>query len=159
MLKGFILRIECLCFKVNLYNNKRVALNPWGDNWKTFQWVTTISWIFLTAYVVRRESYVLTRVCPVCPHPGRGVPHLGYPPIRPGREGVPWQGDTSPRVPAHPPPIRPGRRGIQMGGGGSTPPRVVLDTPRSVCLLRSRRRTFLSSLVIRSNMWYYAEWR
>ena len=51
-----------------------------------------------------------------------GVPHLGYPPVGPG-QGVPQQG-----VP-------------QWGGG--TPSRVVLDTARSACLLRSRRRTFL----------------
>ena len=49
--------------------------------------------------------------------PGWGVPHLGYPLIRPGQEGTP------------------------MGGG--IPPWLVLDMPRSVCLLRSRRRTFL----------------
>ena len=32
-------------------------------------------------------------------------------------------------------------------GGGHTPPQVVLDMPRSVCLLRSRRRTFLFTLI------------
>ena len=58
--------------------------------------------------------------------PARGVPHLGHPPIRPGQGG-----------------------GVTLAGGGvggGTPPQVtdgVLDTPRSVCLLRSRRRTFL----------------
>ena len=31
-----------------------------------------------TAYIVRREDYVLTSVCPsVCPHPGGGVPRPG----------------------------------------------------------------------------------
>ena len=41
-----------------------------------------------------------------------GVPHLGYPPWVPLAGGYPtW---------------------------GGTPPRVVLDTPQSVCLLRSR---------------------
>ena len=49
--------------------------------------------------------------------PWWGVPHLGYPPVRPGW-GVPWR-------------------------GVGVPHRVVLDTPRSVCLLRLRRRTFL----------------
>ena len=54
----------------------------------------------------------------------RGVSHLGYPPVRPGLGGVS--------------PIRPSQ--------GGTPPRVtdrVLDTPRSVCLLRSSWKTFL----------------
>ena len=191
-----------------------------------------------TAYVVRREGYVLTRVCPsVCPHPGgvypsqvqaggglpppgpaggypcwglplprgtppqvppvgpgqgvstlgtpitpgQGVPHQGYPcwgvptlgtPIRPG-QGYPCQGVPHLRYP----PIRPGwgyptsgtppldqargtpENGVlhlgyppwsDLAGGypcqGGTPPQIingVLDTPRSVCLLRSRRRTFL----------------
>ena len=65
-----------------------------------------------------------------------GVSHLGTPPIRPG-QGVPcWGG---PHLGYLPPPLS------DLAGGG-TPPRVtdgVLDTPRSVCLLRSRRRTFL----------------
>ena len=71
--------------------------------------------------------------------PCLGVPHLRYPstPIRPGQWG------TLPGVPhLGYPPIRPG----QWYPAGGTPPRVtdrVLDTPRSVCLLRSRRRTFL----------------
>ena len=55
--------------------------------------------------------------------PGRGVPNGGYP-----TSGTPphrtWLGGTS-------------------TGGGGYPTSVVLDTPRSVCLLRSRRRTFL----------------
>ena len=179
-----------------------------------------------TAYVVRREGYVLTRVCPsVCPHLGggvprpglmgggctpaggvlhlryplsdlaRGVPCLGYPPVRPGW-GVPllgippqtwlgrypcqggypcWgvphlgyppvrpgQGSTPARcTPPQVPPIGPGRGGTPTRGvtpaGGYCPHQTwpggypcqggtrdgVLDTPRSVCLLRSRRRTFL----------------
>ena len=33
--------------------------------------------------------------------------------------------------------------GYPNGGGGLYPTSLVLDTPRSVCLLRSRRRTFL----------------
>ena len=86
-----------------------------------------------TAYVVRREGYVLTRVCPsVCPHPGQGAP-ARVPPIGPG-----W---------GVPPPIRPGQGGTPTGGG--YPTSVVLDTPRSVCLLRSRRRTFLFRWYIR----------
>ena len=74
-----------------------------------------------------------------------GVPHLGYPsPSDLGGGGVP--------------PVRPGQGGnppwvppCQTWPGGypcrgSTPPQVtdaVLDTPRSVCLLHSRRRTLL----------------
>ena len=54
-----------------------------------------------------------------------GVPHLGYSPVRPGR-GVPHLGPLT-------------------GGGYPNSYRItdgVLDTPRSVCLLRSRRRLF-----------------
>ena len=114
----------------------------------------TLCYVLLpTAYVVRREGYVLTRVClSVCPHLG-GIPRPGpdgevrqpgsarggIPKvIRPGW-GVPLRGGTPPQVP----PIGPGQ-GYPCWGG--TPPRVadgVLDTPQSVCLLRSRRRTFL----------------
>ena len=73
---------------------------------------------------------------PIGPHrgvlPGRGVPHLGYPP---------------------PPPLSDlaSRGGTPCGGGGVTPLREtdgVLDTARSVCLLRSRRRTFLYFIVL-----------
>ena len=52
----------------------------------------------------------------------RGVPHLMYPPCQT------WPG------------------GVHLLGWGSTQPRLtdgVLDMPRSVCLLCSRRRTFL----------------
>ena len=97
-------------------------------------------------------------------YPDQGVPHLGYPPVRPGQgypnRGYPTSGTS---------PVRPGQ-GVPLLGyphqtwpgevphQGGTPPqvpppsdlagegvphRVVLDTPRSVCLLRSRR-TFLS---------------
>ena len=117
-----------------------------------------------TAYVVRREGNVFTRVCPsihqsVCAHlggggtPARSSPG-GYP--LPGG-GTPCQESTPPRVTSS----------VGPAGGGGTPPRIpphhtwpggtpcrgggtplretdgVLDTPRSVCLLRSRRRTFL----------------
>ena len=137
-----------------------------------------------TAYIVRREGNVFTRVCPSIHlfvhggYPGQvqpgggypsqvqlGVPHLRYPPVRPGQE-VPLLG-----VPHLGYPIRIGwgypcwGKGYPYWGvphlaggyptlgpphqtwlGGGTPPWVtdgVLDTPRSVCLLRSRRRTFL----------------
>ena len=61
-----------------------------------------------TAYVVRREGYVLTRVCPsVCPHLGGGVP-------QPGPDGgvYPSQGDT----PLWVPPVGPGHGGTPAGG-------------------------------------------
>ena len=54
--------------------------------------------------------------------------------------------------PPHPP-VRPGRGGgtPNTGGGGyPTSYRItdgVLDTPQSVCLLRSRRRTFLLKII------------
>ena len=58
-----------------------------------------------------------------------GVPHLGFPrqtwyPTWGTPPGQTWPG------------------GAPTGGGG-VPHQVVLDTPRSVCLLRSCRRTFL----------------
>ena len=92
--------------------------------------------------------------------PGQGVSHSGTP--RQTWLGGTLPGGTPPWVPPHqtwprgypaggtppwvpPTPIRPGR--------GVTPPWVtdgVLDTPRSVCLLRSRRRTFLFQCKISS---------
>ena len=89
---------------------------------------------------------------------GRGVPHLGCLLSDLARGGTPAGGypssgtphKTCPGVPllrgsparGYPtsgtPPLRPGQ--------GGTPPQVtdgVLDTPWSVCLLRSHRRTFL----------------
>ena len=71
------------------------------------------------------------------PLPG-GYPTLGTP-IRPGW-GIPAR-----RVPhlRYPPPPLDLARGVHLPGG--TPPQVidgVLHTPQSVCLLRSRRRTF-----------------
>ena len=85
---------------------------------------------------------------------GRGYPCQGYtppwvPPIRPGWVvplwGYPpcqtWLGVPLPGVPL---PIRPGWCGVPLPG--RYPPQVtdgVLNTPRSVCLLRSRRRTLL----------------
>ena len=80
-------------------------------------------------------------------YPDGGTPPRVHPAVRPG------QGDTPPWVPPLPPLDLAGRYPTSgtphrtwPGGypnGGGTPPRVVLDTPRSVCLLRSRRRTFL----------------
>ena len=118
-----------------------------------------------TAYVVRREGYVLTHVCPaVCPHLGRGGTLArsrwgGGTPARSSQGGTP-AGGTLPVVPH----LRYPTSDLAGGGSvpcreGGTPPRVtdgVLDTPRSVCLLRSRTikhfpkrkniRTFLSYL-------------
>ena len=70
-----------------------------------------------------------------------GVPHLTYLPPSDLAGGYP-EGGIPPRVsPPHQ---------TWPGGGtptrGGTPPQItdgVLDTPRSVCLLRSRRMTFL----------------
>ena len=70
-------------------------------------------------------------------YPCRGVPHLGYPPVRPGW-GYPCQGVSPCRT-----------------WPGGTPPQLidgVLDTPRSVCLLRSRRRTFLFQRLFSENI-------
>ena len=101
--------------------------------------------------------------------PGWGVPLLrGTPPWVPPHQtwpgGVLLPGGTPSQIP--PPPIRPNwgypcwglphlgyppsdlAKGYPCWGG--TPPRLtdgVLDTPRSVCLLRSRRRTFLYCFV------------
>ena len=161
-----------------------------------------------TAYVERREGYVLTRVSPsVCLYPHwtwAGVPPAGgypsrpwVPPIRPGWGGtpagsnwgvphlgypcqtwvgvphlgyphqlwlgIPLLGGTPPWVP----PIGPGQGGTPAGGtptsgtphqtwpgqvpqrGGTFPQVIdgVLNTPRSVCLLRLRRRTFLFKII------------
>ena len=102
--------------------------------------------------------------------PCQGVPHLGYPPHQTCPGGTPcWGGCTPPWVPpsrsdlarGYPtsgtPPVRSGRGGppqqTWLGRrvppcreGGGIPLREtngVLDTPRSVCLLRLRWRTFL----------------
>ena len=109
--------------------------------------------------------YVLTRVCPsVCPRGGYPTWSGEYPSqVQPGgypshvqTERVSQPGPTGGRYPSQ----------VQMGGypcqvqmGGIPPPGMghppaggppwyrttdgVLDTPRSVCLLRSRRRTLL----------------
>ena len=143
--------------------------------------------IFLpTAYVARREGYVLTRVCPsVCPHlggstlarsrwgwgtparsslvgtppqvplsdlaggyPWWGVPHLGYPywtwPVGYPSRGYPCTLARGYPNSGTPPSDLAGGWGVPLLGG--TSPQVidwVLDTPRSVYLLRSRRGTFL----------------
>ena len=85
--------------------------------------------------------------------PGQGIPqqggvsHLGYP-------HQTWLGGTptGEDIPLRVPPIRPGQGGTLMGG---TPPQVrdgVLDTVRSVCLLRSHRRTFLFQCIFGLNI-------
>ena len=78
-------------------------------------------------------------------YPDWGVPHLEYP-LSDLAGGCPNRGypGTLPQVP----PLLDLARGYPDRGGG-TPPQItdgVLDTPRSVCLLRSRRRTFLFSV-------------
>ena len=74
----------------------------------------------------------------------RGYPEEGYPeggippqvhPVRPGQEDTPMGVPNGGYSPSGTPPS-------DLVGRGS-PHRVVLDTPRSICLLRSRRRTFL----------------
>ena len=96
------------------------------------------------------------------PGPGGGIsqpgPPRGVPPAR-GGGTLPGWGGTPPQVPPHQTwSVGTLTRGVpclryppsDLAGGypcqGGTPPRVtdgVLDTPRSVCLLHSRRRTFL----------------
>ena len=84
-----------------------------------------------------------------------GVPHLGYPgQTWPGGlpkgyptlgtpcQTWPWGTPTRGYPTLGAPPVGPGQGDPDRARGG-TPPRVVLDRPRSVCLLRSRRRTFL----------------
>ena len=75
--------------------------------------------------------------------PGWGVPHLGYPSVGSGwGRGYPCQGEGTsalgvPHLGYPPSQTWPG----DTPAWGGTP--WVLDTPRSVCLLRSLRRTFL----------------
>ena len=113
------------------------------------------------AYVVQRKGNVLTRVCPsVCPQGERGYPKVptplpgqdggeGYPKVltpQPGQDVgratprylPPLPGQDRGRGPPNYLPHRPGQdRGREY-------PKVPTPTPwRAVCLLRSRRRTFL----------------
>ena len=72
-----------------------------------------------------------------------GVPHLGYPPLHLARGDTLTRGGTPPRITPPPPSDL---AGGYPDGGYPTSYRItdgVLDTPRSVWLLRSRRRTFL----------------
>ena len=64
-----------------------------------------------------------------------GYPNGGYPTL-----GTPHQTWPVGRVP--------------WWGGGGYPTSVVLDTPRSVCLLRLRRRTFLLKLNFTSSNFF-----
>ena len=72
------------------------------------------------------------------PDLARGVPQQGGTPIKPGQGGSLAGGVPHLRYPSSPHQTWQG--GTPMGG---VPHRVVLDMPRSVCLLHSRRRTFL----------------
>ena len=131
------------------------------------------------AYVVRREGNSFTLfVCPHRggPGPPRGGYLTGYPPggsgyppggvqVPPPRGGT-WLG-TPPGGYLTRYPLPPGGLGTPPGGGPGTPPggvpdRVpprggspgrttegVLTTRRAVCLLRSRRRTFLFNLILK----------
>ena len=74
--------------------------------------------------------------------PTGGTPTGGYPPHWTWLGGT-LTGGTPPWVPPSPGQTWPGWSTLTGGGGGVTPSRVVLDTPRSVCLLCSRWRTFL----------------
>ena len=65
--------------------------------------------------------------------------YLGYPLTRSG-QGVPWLGTLGTTL------VRSGWGETPAGVGVTSQDRTadgVLDTPRSICLLRSRRRTFL----------------
>ena len=95
--------------------------------------------------------------------PGSGTPRGGYPAQVPPRGGtrlrypppggypgqVPPPGGYPGQVPTHPPPGGGGGTQVRYPpGGGGYPGRTtegVLTTRRAVCLLRSRRRTFLFS--------------
>ena len=85
---------------------------------------------------------------PASGYPTSGTPCHTWPggyPLPPSdlAGGYPTSGTT-------PPPPRRSHLAGEGGREGVTPPLVtdgVLDTPRSVCLLRSRRRTFLFLIV------------
>ena len=117
------------------------------------------------AYVVRREGNVLTRVCPsICLSTRGGGTHIPqcfatFPRMPWGsRGGVPWPGGY-PGWGGYP-----GRGGYPGWGGylagGGYPVRTtlgVLATRLAVCLLRSRRRTFLFTLFkngFKAFLWY-----
>ena len=84
-------------------------------------WVPPPRWTWLEGTLTGGTPPWVPPIRPCGGYPDWGVPHLGYHPVRPGCGGTPTGG--------HPTSYR-----ITDG---------VLDTPRSVCLLRSRRRTFL----------------
>ena len=110
-------------------------------------------------------SWTWLGVPPTRRYPDGGYPTLGTPLVGPGHGGYPCQegtpiGGTPPQVlpgwtwpEGYPdggtslrvPPVRPGWGGTPMGGG--YPTSVVLDTPRSVSLLLSRRRTILFNII------------
>ena len=127
-------------------------------------WIGRIVWL-PPAYVVRREGNVLTRVCPsVSPQGGGGVSQ----PTQPGGVSPAGGGQSSRGGSVQPGGISPARgevghsawggwggsgqsargRGVSRGEGVSQDRTTewVLTTRRAVCLLRSRRRTFLLEL-------------
>ena len=75
-------------------------------------------------------------------YPTSGTPLLdlagGYPTSGKPPPHQTWPGGGTPPWVTPSPPVRPGQGGYPTSGN-----RWSTDTPRSVCLLRSRRRTFL----------------
>ena len=95
-------------------------------------------------YPTIRPGWVPHLGYPLSIGPGQGVPHLRYPTSDLAR-GYPDGGTHLRSLP--PSDLAEGYptlgTPLPLMGGGGYPTSVVLDTPRSVCLLRSRRRTFL----------------
>ena len=99
--------------------------------------VTVFNLYDVTSYLFATETETLTlTLTHILTYPDGGYPTSGTPPVAPGW-GVPRWGVPEVGYPAH---------RTWPGGGYPTSYRItdgVLDTPRSVCLLRSRRKTFL----------------
>ena len=118
----------------------------------TFQWKSKLSsypQLLPPAYGVRREGTVFTGVCLSTPGGGGGVPHF-HPMSFPGGTPSPYHNtSTGPMsLPGGYPLARSGwgEGGTPVLGWGTPLARTtegVLATQRAVCLLHSRRRTFL----------------